>query len=47
MNIECGWLEIFQQNSNSFLVGIMYRHPNETVRWIELFDDQFDKILEC
>lgn len=47
MNIECGWLEIFQQNSKSFLVGIMYRHPNEPVRWIELFDDQFDKILEC
>ena len=47
VDIECVWLEIFQQKSKSFLVGIMYRHPNETVRWNELFDDQFDKILEC
>ena len=46
VNIECVWLEIFQQNSKSFLVGIMYRHPNETVWWNELFADQFNKILE-
>ena len=25
----------------------MYRHPNETVQWNEIFDNQFDKILAC
>ena len=31
----------------SFLTGIMYRHPNETVQWNEIFDNQFDKVLAC
>ena len=46
-NIECIWLEIFSKNSKSFLIGSMYRHPNETVQWNEIFDNQFDKILAC
>ena len=25
----------------------MYRHPNETVQWNEIFDNQFDKVLAC
>ena len=47
VNIECIWLEIFPQNSKSFLTGIMYSHPNETVQWNEFFDNQFDKVLAC
>ena len=47
VNIECVWLEIFPKNSKSFLTGIMYRHPNETVQWNEIFDNQFDKVLAC
>ena len=49
VNIECTciWLEIFPQNSKSFLTGIMYRHPNETVQWNEIFDKQIDKLLAC
>ena len=46
-NIECIWLEIFPKNSKSFWIGSMYRHPNETVQWNEIFDNQFDKILAC
>ena len=37
----------FPKNSKSFLIGSMYRHPNETVQWNEIFDNQFDKILAC
>ena len=29
--IECLWLEIFPKNSKSFLVGKIYRNPNEAV----------------
>ena len=25
----------------------MYRHPNETVHWYKIFDNQFEKILAC
>ena len=25
----------------------MYKHPNETVQWNEIFDNQFDKVLAC
>lgn len=32
--IECVWLEVYQKNSKSFLVGILYRHPNEGVQWL-------------
>ena len=46
-NIECIWLDIFPKNSKSFLIGSMCRHPNETVQWNEIFDNQFDKILAC
>ena len=30
-DMECIWLEIFPKNSKSFLVGNLYRHPNEGV----------------
>lgn len=46
-NVECLWLEIFPPNSKSFLVGNIYRHPNETVHWNELFEVHFDKVLGC
>ena len=45
--IECVWLEIFPVNSKSFLVGNIYRHPNETISWNEDFDNYLDKVLEC
>ena len=25
----------------------MNRHPNETVQWNEIFDNQFDKVIAC
>ena len=45
--IECVWLEIFPSNSKSFLVGNIYKHPNETISWNEEFENLLDKVLEC
>ena len=45
--IECVWLEIFPTNCKSFLIGNIYRHPNETVNWNERFENYLDKVLEC
>ena len=45
--IECVWLEILPTNSKSFLIGNIYRHPNETVHWNEEFDNHLDKVLGC
>ena len=44
--IECLVLEVFPKNSKSYLVGMLYRHPNETVSWNENFEIFIDKILE-
>ena len=41
------WLEIFPTNSKSFLVGNIYRHPNETIPWNEEFENHLDKVFEC
>ena len=41
------WLENLSTNSKSFLIGNIYRHPNETVNWNEEFDSHMDKVLEC
>lgn len=43
--IECVWLEVYQKNSKSFLVGILYRHPNEGVQWNEHFEDLMETVL--
>lgn len=43
--LECIWIEIFPKNSKSFLVGNMYRHPNESVKWNEIFENEIEKIL--
>ena len=37
-------LEIFPKMSKSFLVGILYRHPNESIHWNENFEMFIDKI---
>ena len=44
--IECLVLEAFPTNSKSYLVGMLYRHPNETVIWNENFEIFVDRILE-
>ena len=36
-DIQCIWSEIFQKNSKTFLVCIIYRHPHEGIQWNELF----------
>ena len=44
--IECLLLEIFPKKSKSYLIGILYRHPNESVNWNENFEILMDKLLE-
>ena len=44
--IECLLLEVFPKNSKRYLVGMLYRHPNETIRWNENFEIFLDKVLE-
>lgn len=39
-------LEVFLKMSKSFLVGIIYRYPNETTKWNEKFEIFIDKVLE-
>ena len=43
--MECLWLEVFPKNSKSFLVGNLYRHPNEGVQWNEHFEDFMETVL--
>ena len=43
--IECVWLEVSPKKSKSFLVGILYRHPNEGVQWNEHFEDLMETAL--
>ena len=43
--MECVWLEVFPKNSKSFLVGNLYRHPNEGVQWNEHFEDFMETVL--
>ena len=43
--MECIWLEVFPKNSKSFLVGNLYRHPNEGVQWNEHFEDFMETVL--
>ena len=43
--IECVWLEVSPKKSKSFLVGTLYRHPNEGVQWNEYFEDMMETIL--
>ena len=44
--LECIWVEIKPVNSRSYLVGHIYRPPNSTVRWNELFEDSIEKVLQ-
>lgn len=44
--IECVWLEIFPNKTKSFLVGVLYRHPNATIQWNEHFEELIEKVLE-
>ena len=51
-DLECGdikgiWLENFRKNSQTFLVDIINRHPHVGIQLNELFENQFDKVLEC
>ncbi|MCU7958190.1 MAG: hypothetical protein KZQ67_16545, partial [gamma proteobacterium symbiont of Bathyaustriella thionipta] len=36
-NLECVWLEVKPVKSKPFLVGNIYRPPNSTIQWNEIF----------
>ena len=44
--LECIWVEIKPIRSKPFLVGNIYRPPNSTVLWNELFEDCIEKVLQ-
>ena len=46
-DIECMFIEIFPPNSRSFIIGNIYRHPNENIHWNEIFETQIEKVLEA
>ena len=42
--LEHVWLEIDQSNAKSFLLCILYRHPNEPVSWNDSFEANIEKV---
>ncbi|MEW8547257.1 MAG: reverse transcriptase family protein [Candidatus Thiodiazotropha sp.] len=46
VSLECIWAEIKPTNSRSFLVGHIYRPPNSSVQWNELFEECIEKVLQ-
>lgn len=43
--LECIWVEIKPMNSKSFLVAHIYRPPNSTIQWNDLFEESLEKAL--
>ena len=44
-NLECIWLEIKPKKSKAFLVGNIYRPPNSTIHWNEIFEACIENVL--
>ena len=44
-SLECIWLEIKPYKSKSFLLGNIYRPPNSTIQWNEIFEDCIENVL--
>ena len=44
-NLECIWLEIRPSKSKPFLIGNMYRPPNSTIQWNEIFEENIENVL--
>ena len=44
--LECIWLEVQPVHSKSFLVGHLYRPPNSTIQWNEIFEKSLEKVLK-
>ena len=45
VNQECIWLEIRPSKSKPFLIGNIYRPPNSTVQWNEIFKENIENVL--
>ena len=44
-SLECIWLEIKPHKSKSFLLGNIYRPPNSTIQWNEIFEECIENVL--
>lgn len=44
--LECIWVEIKPVNSKSFLVAHVYRPPNSTIHWNDLFEESVEKAFQ-
>lgn len=44
-DIECMFLEVFPNKSKSFIIGNIYRHPNENIYWNEKFEILLENVL--
>ena len=44
-NLECIWLEIRPSKSKPFLISNIYRPPNSTVQWNEIFEENIENVL--
>ena len=43
--ISCIWLEIIQENDESFLIGNLYRPPDSRTEYNDNFEDFMEKYL--
>lgn len=43
--LECIWIEVKPVKSKSFLVGHVYRPPNSSIVWNEIFEDCLENVL--
>ena len=44
-HLECIWLEIRPSKSKPFLIENIYRPPNSTVQWNEIFEENIENVL--
>ncbi|MEW8544961.1 MAG: reverse transcriptase family protein, partial [Candidatus Thiodiazotropha sp.] len=44
--LECIWLEVKPTKSKSFLIGHIYRPPNSSIVWNELFEECLENVLK-
>ncbi|MEW8548505.1 MAG: endonuclease/exonuclease/phosphatase family protein, partial [Candidatus Thiodiazotropha sp.] len=46
VGLECIWLEVQPVHSKSFFVGQLYRPPNSTIQWNEIFEESLENVLK-
>ena len=44
-NLDCIWLEMRPSKRKPFLIANIYRPPNSTVKWNEIFEENIENVL--